>query len=60
MRYDDIPLELLMMQLEALKYKKREVYAASSIELVLPQDAPPRPGPFPSAPPNKRVVIFDI
>jgi hypothetical protein len=60
MKYDDVPIELLLKQLEKLKTKKWGVPDPVGKRLILPQDLPPVRGPFPSPPPNKRVVIFDI
>ena len=30
------------------------------LEEIRPEDLPPNKGPFPSAPPNKRIIIIDI
>lgn len=60
MKYDDIPLEVLIRQMEKMKINKWTTPIGTERRLIVPRDLPPAKGPFPEAPPNKRVVIFDI
>ena len=54
-----IPLEILLEKLKKANHKENVQRKHLELE-ILPEDAPPRDEPFPTAPPNKRVIIIDI
>ena len=56
-----INLELIPEYL--LLLNEKEQWAPEPLymeEYIRPEDLPPNTGPFPVAPPNKRVIILDI
>ena len=55
-----IPLEILLKKINKIKENKIPPRKQLELEEILPEDIPKRDSPFPSPPPNKRVIIIDI
>lgn len=56
MIFDLIDDLLIEEEKEREEWEPEPIY----IEVIRPQDVPSKDGPFPTAPPNKRIIIIDI